>query len=188
MPPRKTTRLNAEYQGAVVRPDTPERSWVPLRFAPYRLQAVPGRLVGVRLQPPRLLERDEISDFVNTAISGTNISKCELNEAGTCIVATWKSVGYDSNSDDTYDQEEPMDLVPYEIRELYATPDVQTEGFIRKVEVAWAQMERRLRLAITHSFCLVVARSGSMHAPHFTAINPSEFSLYQIVDWSNGIA
>jgi hypothetical protein len=96
MPPRKSKRSNAEYQGAVVRPDAPDPSWVPLRLAPYRLQAVPQRLVGVRLQPPRLLGRDEISDFVNNAISSTDIVKCELNQARTGLVVTAKTVGYDS--------------------------------------------------------------------------------------------
>lgn len=188
MPPRKTARSNAEYRGAVVRPDPPDPSWAPLRHAPYRLQAVPQRLIGLRLQPPRLLERDEISDFVNTAISGTDIVKCELNEAGTGLVVTWKTEGYDSTSNETYDEEYPADLVPYNFRKLYHSPDEQTDDLITKVEAAWAEMERRLRIAITNSLCHVVARSGSMHAVHFTEISPSEFSLYKIVDWNHGLA
>ena len=164
MPPRKTARSNAEYRGAAVRPDPPDPSWAPLRHAPYRLQAVPQRLIGLRLQPPRLLERDEISDFVNTAISGTDIVKCELNEAGTCLVVTWKTESYDSTSNDIYDEEYPADLVPYDFRKLYHSPDEQTDDLIRKVEAAWAEMERRLRIAITNSLCHVMARSGSMHA------------------------
>ena len=188
MAPRKPARSNAEYQGAVVRPDAPDPSWVPLRLAPYRLQAILERSVGLRPRPPRLLERDEISDFVHTAISGADIVKLELNEAGTGLVVTFKTAGYDDITEEACDTEDTGELVPHELRSHYKEPNEETEDFIRKAEAAWQEMEVRLRLAITHSFCHVVARSGSMHAPHFTEISASDFSRYRITDWSHGIA
>lgn len=137
---------------------------------------------------PRLLERREISDFVNAAVSGPDIVKCDLDEAGTCLVVHFESVGYDSARDEPYDCEDIIDLVPYEIRKAHESPDAQAADFIMKVEAAWAEMERRLRLAIAYSLCRVMARCGSMHAAHFTAIRPTEFALYNILDWRNGVA
>lgn len=194
MPRRKietpSTHLN-QFAGNVICPDPPERSWIPLRLAPYRFQAVArGRSGGGPrpVLPPRLLDHREISDFVNAAISGPDIVKCDLDEAGTRLVLDFESVGYDSATDEAYDRVDSMDLAPYEIRNGYESPDVQTTDFITKVEAAWAEMEKRFRLAVDQCLCRVFARCGSIHAPHFTAISPAEFALYRILDWKNGIA
>lgn len=192
--PRQKAKNQSDHVDQIaenlIRPDPPEGFWIPLRLAPYRLQAVAvAQRPGPRpMLPPRLLSRDEICEFVSQAIVDSDIAECELNEAKPCLVLHFQSVGYDSGRDETYEYSDSVDLVPHEVRNGYESPDVQTTEFITKVEAVWAEMEKRFRLAITHSFCRVVARCGSMHAPQFTAIAASDFALYKILDWNHGVA
>jgi len=104
------------------------------------------------------------------------------------LVLHFLSVGYDSVSEETYEYPDSVDLVPHEVRNSYEIPDARTTEFIMKVEAFWAEMETRFRLAVTHSFCRIVARCGSMHAPQFTAISASDFALYKVLDWTHGVA
>ena len=194
MPRRKietdSTHLS-QFAGNVICPEPPEQSWIPLRLAPYRFQAVASGWSGAGPRPiltPRLLGHREISDFVNAAVTAPDIVKCELDETATRLVLDFESVGYDSARDESYDCVDSMDLVPYEIRKDYPWPDVPVPDFVTKVEAAWLEMEKRFRLAVGQCLCRVFARCGSMHAPHFTAISPAEFALYKILDWKNGIA
>jgi hypothetical protein len=49
-------------------------------------------------------------------------------------------------------------------------------------------MEYRFRCALARRYCRLLARCGSPHAQQFTEVPADIFSLYQIVDWRNGVA
>jgi hypothetical protein len=160
--------------------DAPGKSWIPLRLAPFRFQAVRRGLSS------RLLSNAEIFSLARDCVADpeNQLERIYFDE-GLFVVS------YLAAAPEGGDCKDFMDFAPYEVRSKFAIPDRDNPiefDIVGMVESFWLEMEARFRLALMLRHCSLAARRGSMLADRFTEISFSDFSQFKVLDWQRGIA
>jgi hypothetical protein len=139
--------------------DRPDRSWTPIRFAPFKYQAAPIRRNGPSFPygPARLLET-VIDAVVLESVKDPSIVACKIDREALQFLLT-SSQFTDGDGKPYYEYVDPFDA-----RQQYTASDAildpSSENLVIQIEAVWAVMEARLRCAHQYGHCGVVARAG----------------------------
>jgi hypothetical protein len=175
--------------GMVIAICEPDKSWLPLRKAPFSIQASVGPRRATLPPPgqPRLLSQQEIAAFVAEAMTDESIAGCAVDFDSCRLQISYPSPG---PGGEFYSETVVVD--PYAAREFCAGVGGEIrpgcEHLLQRWECMWAEMERRFRLALNVNRWRIVARPQSQHNPEFSEISLADFAAYRIIDWKLGVA